>query len=343
MNPNFRLMAVLALAFLSGCAPRSSSSSAGSPKTYPTMGKIQRLAPELDDIISPGTSIEVVARGFDWSEGPLWVEKGNYLLFSDIPPNKIYKWSEARGLEDYLHPSGYTGSVPRGGEPGSNALLLDSEGRLVLCQHGDRRMARMNAPLGSPKADFITLADRYEGKKLNSPNDAVFHKNGDLYFTDPPYGLEKNVDDPAKELPFQGVYRLRKSGRLDLITKDIARPNGIAFSPDQRLLYVANSDWPKGPWMVFDVSPEGDVSNGRVFRGAAAGEEGVAGDGMKVDRQGNLFATGPGGVWIMDRTGKDLGRILTEGTATSNVAFNADRTALFITADSLLLRVALRK
>jgi gluconolactonase len=201
----------------------------------------------------------------------------------------------------------------------------------------------MNAPLGSPKAEFTTLADRYDGKRLNSPNDAVYHKNGDLYFTDPPYGLEKNMDDTAKEMPWQGVYRLREDGRLELISKDITRPNGIAFSPDQRLLYVANSDWPKGPWMVFDVSPAGDVSNGRVFKDAAKGEEGVFGDGMKVDDRGNLFATGPGGVWVMDKTGKDLGRILTAGTATSNVAFNADRTALYITADSLLLRVKLLK
>jgi gluconolactonase len=343
MRPIHQFLPLVGIFLLSACAPKSSKTNLPTAKSYPSMGSIQRLAPELDAIIAPGTPIEVIAKGFDWSEGPLWVEKGRYLLFSDIPPNKIYKWSEEKGLEDYLYPSGYTGSVPRGGEPGSNALLLDSEGRLVLCQHGDRRMVRMDAPLTAPKPVFVTLADRFEGKRLNSPNDAVYHRNGDLYFTDPPYGLEKNVDDPAKELPFQGVYRLRRNGQLDLITKDIARPNGIAFSPDQRLLYVANSDWPKGPWMVFDVSPDGDVTNGRVFKDAAKGDAGVFGDGMKVDGQGNLFATGPGGVWIMDRTGKDLGRILTAGTATSNVAFNTDRTALFITADSLLLRVALKR
>ena len=341
MKPNLLLSLLTGLLVFGGCA--SNDTAKDTAKTFPAFGTIKRLSPELDSIIAPGTSVEVVARGFDWSEGPLWVEKGKYLLFSDIPPNKIYKWSEEKGLEEYLHPSGYTGTVPRGGEPGSNALLLDSEGRLVMCQHGDRRMARMNAPLDAPKPEFITLADRYDGKRLNSPNDAVYHKNGDLYFTDPPYGLLKNVDDSSKELPFQGVFRLRKGGQLELITQDIARPNGIAFSPDQRLLYIANSDWPKGPWMVFDVSPEGDVSNGRVFRDAIKGEEGVFGDGMKVDHVGNLFATGPGGVWIMDKSGKDLGRILTNGTATSNVAFNADHTALFITADSLLLRVKLRK
>jgi gluconolactonase len=340
MKPNFRHLAILGLFVLIGCAPKSSRSPG---KTYAVIGHIDRMAPELDAIIAPGTPIEVIAKGFDWSEGPLWVEKGNYLLFSDIPPNKIYKWSEEKGLEEYLHPSGYTGMTPRGGEPGSNALLLDSEGRLVLCQHGDRRMARMNAPLGSPKAEFTTLADRYDGKRLNSPNDAVYHKNGDLYFTDPPYGLEKNMDDTAKEIPWQGVYRLRKDGRLELISKDITRPNGIAFSPDQRLLYVANSDWPKGYWYVFDVSPEGDVSNQRVFKRPVKEDEPVYGDGMKVDRQGNLFATGPGSIWIMDKTGKDLGRILTGGPATANVAFNADRTALYITADSLLLRVKLLK
>jgi gluconolactonase len=327
--------------FVLGCTPKAAKKESEKPRA--TYGSIERMAPGLDSIIAPGTMVEVIAKGFDWAEGPLWVEKGKYLLFSDIPPNKIYKWSEENGLEEYLHPSGYTGSVPRGGEPGSNALLLDSEGRLVLCQHGDRRMARMNAPLEAPRPDFITLADNFEGKRLNSPNDAVYHKNGDLYFTDPPYGLLKNVDDSSKELPSQGVFRLRKNGGLELITKDMARPNGIAFSPDQRLLYVANSDWPKGPWMVFDVSLDGDVSNGRVFRDAQKGEEGVFGDGMKVDHKGILFATGPGGVWIMDPAGKDLGRIHTNGTATSNVAFNADHTSLFITADSLLLRVKLQE
>jgi gluconolactonase len=343
MTPNFQRLALIGLILLFGCAPRSSRSPGTAGKSYPAIGKIDRLAPEFDAIIAPGTPVEVVAKGFDWSEGPLWVERGRYLLFSDIPQNKIYKWSEEKGLEEYLHPSGYTGTTPRGGEPGSNALLLDSEGRLVLCQHGDRRMARMNAPLESPKADFITLADRFDGKRFNSPNDAVYHRNGDLYFTDPPYGLEKNMDDPAKELPWQGVYRLRKDGRLELISKNITRPNGIAFSPDQRLLYVANSDWPKGYWYVYDVSPEGDVSNERLFKSPEKAEEQIYGDGMKVDRKGNLFATGPGGIWIMDKTGKDLGRIMTGGPLTSNVAFNADGTALYITADSLLLRVQLRK
>lgn len=334
-------LALAGMMFLYAC--NSSQTTKEQPKTYATLGKIDRLSPGLDSIIDPGTPVEVIAKGFEWTEGPLWIENGKYLLFSDIPPNRIFKWSEEKGVEEYLHPSGYTDTIPRGGEPGSNALLLDAEGRLVMCQHGDRRMARMDASLEAPKPAFITLADRYEGKRLNSPNDAVYHKNGDLYFTDPPYGLLKNADDSSKELPYQGVFRLHKDGKLELITKDIARPNGIAFSPDQRKLYIANSDWPHGPWMVFDVSPSGDVSNGRVFRDAGKGEAGVAGDGMKVDGQGNLFATGPGGVWIMDSTGRDLGRILTNGVATSNIAFNADRTTMFITADSLLLRVKLRK
>jgi gluconolactonase len=309
-----------------------------------TTGGIEKLDPSFDNIIEPGTAVEILTEGFDWSEGPLWISGGNYLLFSDIPPNKIYKWSEADGLQDYLHPSGYTGITPRGGEPGSNGLLLDKDGRLVLCQHGDRRMARMDAPLDSPEAKFVTLAYQFMGKRLNSPNDAVFKSNGDLYFTDPSYGLEKRDEDPGKELPFKGVYRVKPDGMVDLLTKDIKWPNGIAFSPDESKLYVASSDPDKAIWMVYDLDAKGGIKNGRIFYDcteASKKEKGVP-DGMKVDKQGNVFGTGPGGVWIFNSSGKVLGKIKT-GQATSNCAFNADETELYITADMYLLRVKLKK
>ncbi len=297
----------------------------------------------MESIIKPDAKIEILAEGFDWSEGPLWLPERQSVLLSDIPPNKVFEWSDARGLQLYLTPSGYTGETARGGEVGSNGLILDAAGRLVLCQHGDRRMARMNAPLDNPKPEFTTLADAYEGQKLNSPNDAVYRSNGDLYFTDPPYGLEKNMKDPSKEIPFQGVYRLTADGKVHLLTKELSRPNGIAFSPDERTLYVANSDSDSAIWMAYDVTEDGNVANGRVFFDATAlakKERGLP-DGMKVTREGNIFATGPGGILIFNSSGKHLGTIKT-GQATSNCAFNEDESALYITADMYLLRVKLK-
>jgi len=308
---------------------------------YKKTGAIQVLDPMLNTLVDTAFGIEILAEGFDWSEGPLWIAKGNYLLFSDIPPNKIMKWSEEKGIEEYLHPSGYTGTVPRGGEPGSNGLILDNKGRLVLCQHGDRRMARMEAPLNKPEAKFITLTDNYEGKKLNSPNDAVYHSNGDLYFTDPPYGLVNNMKDVTKEIPYQGVYRLKKSGELELLTKEMSRPNGIAFSPDEKKLYVANSDLNR-IWMVYDVQADGGISNGKIFYDANAAQDKDPGwpDGMKIDKKGNIFATGPGGVVVFDSNAKMLGKIKV-GQTCSNVAFDAKYQYLYITADGWLVRVKL--
>jgi gluconolactonase len=219
-------------------------------------------------------------------------------------------------------------------------LLLNDKNELVLCQHGDRRMAKMNAPVSSPKAEFTTLADRYEGKKLNSPNDAVYDKNGNLYFTDPPYGLEKNDKDPLKELSFQGVYMMDKTGKVTLLTKELSRPNGIAFSPDYKKLYVANSDPQKAIWMVYDVDENGLLKNGKLFFDATDKTKTLKGlpDGLKVHRNGWIFATGPGGVLVFTPEGKHLGTIFT-GEATSNCAFNSDYSELFMTADDYLVRV----
>lgn len=306
---------------------------------YKKTGSIQVIDPMMASLVDTAYGIEILAEGFDWSEGPLWIEQGNYLLFSDIPPNKIMKWSEAKGLEEYLHPSGYTGTLPRGGEPGSNGLILDAEGRLVMCQHGDRRMARMDAPLDKPEAKFITLVDNFEGKKLNSPNDAVYHSNGDLYFTDPPYGLVKNMEDSSKEIPYQGVYRLKKNGEIELLTKELSRPNGIALSPDEKKLYVANSDVNK-IWMVYDIMPDGAVSSGKIFYDASAETEPGSPDGMKVNKAGYIFATGPGGVMVLDANAKLLGKIKV-GQSCSNTALDTAQKFLYITADGWLVRVKL--
>jgi gluconolactonase len=299
--------------------------------------------PLIYQIIPENAEVEILADGFEWTEGPLWLPSENKLIFSDIPSNSIFEWTENAGKKLYLKPSGFTGKEKRVGEPGSNGLLLNASGELVLCQHGDRRVAKMAAPLSNPKAEFVTLADNYNGEKLNSPNDAAFHKNGDLYFTDPPYGLEKNVDDPKKELDFQGVFKVGKTGEVVLLTKELSRPNGISFSPDNKKLYVANSDPSRAIWMVYDVDKNGLLKNGKVFFDATELTEILKGlpDGLKVHPNGWVFATGPGGVLVFTSLGEHLGTIFT-GEATANCAFNADFSELFLTADDYLLRVKLK-
>ena len=302
---------------------------------------VERIDAALDGIIAKDTQVEIIAQGFDWTEGPLWIDSIG-LIFSDIPPNKIYRWTESEGVKTYLSPSGYTGSLPRSGEMGSNGLLLDAQGKLILCQHGDRRIASMNAPVGSPKPDFITLIDAYQGKKLNSPNDATFSKASVLYFTDPPYGLEKLMDDTLKELDFQGVYRYTASDGITLLTDKMSRPNGIVLSPDEKTLYVANSDPEYAVWMKYAVNPDGTIQNGEVFFDAtsyAAAEKGLP-DGLKVDTNGNIFASGPGGIWIFNDSGEVLGKIKT-GQATSNCAIGNGGKVLYITADMYVMRVGL--
>ncbi|WP_194775451.1 SMP-30/gluconolactonase/LRE family protein [Pararhodonellum marinum] len=304
---------------------------------------IEMFDDKVLSLIDPDTKPEIISSGHEWTEGPLWLEESNTLLFADIPNNAIYQVRD--GVSSlYLKPSGYTGKTPRGGEVGANGLLLDPEGRLVMCQHGDRRMARMESALDDPQAEFTTLVDSYQGKRLNSPNDAVYDKAGNLYFTDPPYGLELNMNDPAKELDFQGIYCLKTDGEL-LFLDTMSRPNGIAFSPDQSSLLVANSDPKAALWYRYDVLAPGVLDNRTLFYDATSfvGKAGYAGlpDGMKVHSAGFLFATGPGGVWVFDMNAKPVARIAT-GEATSNCAFSADEKWLFITADSEVLRMRLK-
>lgn len=303
--------------------------------SYPTLGTIHRLDPKLDQLIPADARIEVLASGFDWSEGPIWVKSGGYLLFSDIPRNSVMKWTEQDGVSLYMKPSGFTGVGDYSREPGSNGLTIDSKGRLTLCEHGDRRVARVETGGGKR-----TLADSYEGKRLNSPNDLVFKSNGDLYFTDPPYGLPKNWDDPLRELDFCGVYRLTVDGKLSLLTRELTRPNGIAFSPDEKTLYVAQSDPARAIIMAYPVLADGNIGKGKVFVDETSMVNKMPGlpDGMKIDRAGNLFATGPGGVHIISPEGKLIGRIET-GEATANCAWGDDGSTLYITADMYLCRV----
>jgi gluconolactonase len=319
-------------------------SSPVSPETpLQTIGDIERLDPAIDSLVPSDAVIEVLAEGFEWSEGPVWISDGEYLLFSDVPQNKIFQWKEGEGHRLWLEPSGYTGEIPRGGEPGSNGLLLDAQNRLILCQHGDRRVARLDVPLTAPEPVFITLADRYDGKRFNSPNDAVFDSSGALYFTDPPYGLPEGPSDPTKEISFNGVYRLAIDGRVTLLTDELSRPNGIALSPDEKTLYVANSDPARAIWMAYDLLPDGAIGNGRLFFDAAAWVPERAGlpDGLKVDDAGNLFATGPGGVLVFSPDGRHLGTLRTT-QATANCAFGENESSLYMTADNYLLRVRLK-
>lgn len=306
--------------------------------------EIEQYHPQLDAIINPSAKAEVLGEGFDWTEGPLWIGEHQMLLFSDIPKNSIYQWTSEKGIELYLKPSGYTNEKkPRGGEVGSNGLILDPEGKLVLCQHGDRRMAVMKAPLDEPEPDFKTIADQYHGNKLNSPNDAVYRDNGELYFTDPPYGLEKNMNDPLKEAPYQGVYKVSASGKVTLLLDSLTRPNGIAFLPGEKTAIIANSDPGKPYWYAYDLDEEGMLINGRIFYDATEASKIDKGmpDGLKVDQQGNVYATGPGGVWIFNKEGEALGRIKVN-QLTSNCALADQEKTLFITADDYLLKIDMK-
>ena len=314
-------------------------------KERKTIGSIERIDASLNSIITEDAKIEILGEGYEWSEGPVWVNSENMLLFSDVPKNTIYKWTEKNNVEVYLTPSGYTGSEPsKSKEPGSNGLTLDNDGKLVLCQHGDRRVARLDADFKNPRASFTTIADRYDGKRFNSPNDVVVRRNGDVFFTDPPYGLPNQENDSTKELPYQGVYKVSKDGKVTLLVDSLTRPNGLAFTPDEKTLIVANSDPAKAIWYAFDITENDSLTNARVFADVTEDfkKEGSGlPDGFKIDKQGNIFATGPGGVWIFNKEGKVIGKIkLPQPTA--NCALADDDKTIYLTSDMYLLRIKMR-
>lgn len=318
-----------------GAAAAVTMAKAQDTTNFPTLGRIIREDDRLDSILSKEAHIEVLASGFDWAEGPVWWKKEKAVLFSDIPRNSVMIWREGVGATLFLKPSGYTGPGDYSAEPGSNGLTFDPQGRLVSCEHGDRRVSVLTEGGGKR-----TLVDNYMGKRLNSPNDVTYRSNGDLYFTDPPYGLPKQADDPGREMDFCGVFRFSKDGKLTLLTKELSRPNGIAFSPDEKKLYVANSDPQRAIWMEYPVDAEGALGKGKVFADvtSVAGKLPGLPDGLKVDRAGNLFATGPGGVYIFAPDGKRLGRMET-GEKTANCAWGDDGSTLYICADMYLCRV----
>ena len=306
-------------------------------------GSIDRLDPAIDGIIAPGTRPEVLASGFNWIEGPLWIPDENALIFSDIPENRIYRWDEINGLQPYLEPSGYTAILPRGGESGSNGLLLNGEGKLVLCQHGDRRIALMNACTCKPVPDYITLADNWEGQRFNSPNDGVFSKLGILYFTDPAYGMTHGFADTLRELDFAGVFRLDVGGKVELLSDSLSAPNGIGLSPAENRLYVAVSGRESGKiWVEYELDKKGYPVNGHLFFDGRPASDSLRGapDGMDIRGDGMIFATGPGGAWIFRPDGTPLGIIRT-GQLTSNCALDEKEEYLYMTCDSLLMRIPL--
>ncbi len=311
-------------------------------KETKTTGTIERYNPALDAILSADARAEIIAEGHDWSEGPVWVEEMQTLLYSDVPRNTIYQWNEQQGVREYLRPSGFTGPGDYSREPGSNGLLLDDEGLLVLCQHGDRRLAMMDAELNEPEPVFTSIADNYQGKKFNSPNDACRDAQGNFYFTDPPYGLPQQAEDPTREVAWQGVYKVTPEGKVYLLVDSLTRPNGIALTPDGKHLIVANSDPAKATWYKYELA-DTTVASGSIFFDATPTAQGQPGlpDGFKIDSRGNVFASGPGGVSIFDAGGQLLGKIKLDHP-TSNIALSADEKTLFITNDMYVLRVKMR-
>ena len=314
----------------------ASLATASAQSAYPTLGKIIQYDKALNQLIAPDAKIEVLSTGYQWTEGPVWVKNGAYLLFSDVKANTIYRWKDKEGVTPFLKPSGYTGTGTYSKEPGSNGLIINQKGELVACEHGDRRVTAMPLTNGGKR----TLADNYQGKKFNSPNDIVQHSNGSYYFTDPPYGLPQQERDSTRQLEFN-VYRIATDGKVTQVVSDLKRPNGLALSPDEKTLYVGQSD-KEAIIKAYPVLNDGSLGAGKLFYDATPltkdGTLRGAPDGMKIDKQGNLFTTGPGGVLIISPTGKLLG-IINTGERTANCNWGDDGSMLYITADSYLCRI----
>ena len=349
MNVRIPVPAMILFIALFACNSNQSSTTENK-EGAPTADSVKKdpkhisiLSDEGLNLIDSTSSIETISEGYKWSEGPVYKSDSDYLLFSDVPANKVFKWKEGSGTSLYLEPSGYTGTIPKEKEPGSNGLTIDKNSKLVLCQQGNRQIARMKSDLSDPKPVFEKIVSDYKGKKFNSPNDLVFAMNGDLYFTDPPYGLKDGIRDSTKELPFQGVFCFKKNGKLLLVSDKISYPNGIALSPDNKILYISNSDSENKEWHRFDLDGNGMPLKDTVFYRVSAEEGKVPGspDGMKVSKQGNIFATGPGGVWIFNPAGKPVARIYT-GQLTSNCWIDEVQHMLYMTCNSMVMRVRLK-
>ena len=300
------------------------------------LGSIERISSDINKLIDLDSKIEILAEGFDWSEGPVWSKKLNSILFSDVPNNVIYKWNEKEGLSVFSKSIGYSGKVPNLKKAGTNGLTIDSEGNLIICMHGDRMIAKMEN-LNTEKLSSIIRS--YNNKLLNSPNDLVYDSYGNLFFTDPPYGLLEGDNDKLKEIPYNGVYKLSPNGDIELLIKNLTRPNGISISNDEKILYVANSDNNNPIIMKYELSKNG-IKNPMVFfdgKELAKNDIGLF-DGLKVHPTGTVFATGPGGVLIIKENGDHIGTIRTE-VRTANCAFDDKFEYLYMTSDMFLTRI----
>ena len=302
------------------------------------IGSVERLSPEINNLIEKNARIEILANGFEWSEGPVWSSQLNSVLFSDVPENIIYSWNEDKGLGIFTRPIGYSGEVPNLKKAGTNGLTIDADGNLIICMHGDRNITKLEKLNTNKKA---TVVNSFDGNLLNSPNDLVYDSKGNLYFTDPPYGLLEGDDDKLKEIPFNGVYKLSPNGDIEVLIKNLTRPNGISISNDEKTLYVANSDNSNAIIMEYELSEFG-VKNPQIFfdgNELARKDIGLF-DGLKVHPTGNVFATGPGGVLVIKENGDHIGTIRTE-VKTANCAFDENFQYLYMTSDMYLTRIKL--
>ena len=302
------------------------------------IGSVERLSPEINNLIEKNARIEILANGFEWSEGPVWSSQLNSVLFSDVPENVIYSWNEDKGLGIFTRPIGYSGEVPNLKKAGTNGLTIDADGNLIICMHGDRKITKLEQLNTNKRA---TVVNSFDGNLLNSPNDLVYDSKGNLYFTDPPYGLLEGDDDKLKEIPFNGVYKLSPNGDIGVLIKNLTRPNGISISNDEKTLYVANSDNSNAIIMEYELSEFG-VKNPQIFfdgNELARKDIGLF-DGLKVHPTGNVFATGPGGVLVIKENGDHIGTIRTE-VKTANCAFDENFQYLYMTSDMYLTRIKL--
>ena len=302
------------------------------------IGSVERLSPEIDNLIEKSAKIEILADGFEWSEGPLWSSQLNSVLFSDVPENVIYSWNEDKGLGTFTRPIGYSGKVPNLKKAGTNGLTIDADGNLIICMHGDRKITRLEKLNINRK---VTLVNSFDGNLLNSPNDLVYDSKGNLYFTDPPYGLLEGDNDKLKEIEFNGVYKVSPNGDIEVLVKNLTRPNGISISNDEKILYVANSDKINPVIMQYDLSEEGAKNPSVFFDGRELTKKDIGlFDGLKVHPTGNVFATGPGGVLVIKENGDHIGTIRTE-VRTANCAFDENFQYLYMTSDMFLTRIKL--
>jgi gluconolactonase len=341
MNNRLAFLVAFSAFFIISCnhKPKNDSSENNEAGSFTNQFNIEVYDSLALALVDTNAKFEILANGFYWSEGPLWVDELESILFSDVPANIIYKWNEEDSLCIYLKSAGHSGEENKNSGLGPNGLILDLENRLVICQHGDRRIARMDADLKNPQAKFITIAGTYQGMKFNSPNDLAMDLAGNIYFTDPPYGQPENK---TAEIGMNGVFKVSPDQAVSLLVDSLSWPNGIALSPDEKTLYINQSD-PGNPVLYsYGIAGDGSLENGKVlfdFKTLAKTFIGLP-DGLKIHKSGNIFATGPGGVHIISPEGKHLAAILT-GKATANCAFDTDQKYLYMTTTDLLLRVEL--